>query len=164
VNLAGTPKHFSRPKPAASRTRAGGVVAGVAIVSEPAMTKARIDRLLELGARLERPEHELVIWRDAEESGPGVLRLGYPVYHPDVDAFFIAVQEEWSDPGYDPGICGELLADDAYVGGASLRQLAALLTYCARGERFCDGHWARLLGEGRIAAILRRLRALRDES
>jgi hypothetical protein len=35
-----------------------------------------------------------------------------------------------------------------------------MLTYCVRGERFCDGHWAAMLESGRVVAILRRLRVL----
>jgi hypothetical protein len=40
--------------------------------------------------------------------------------------------------------------------------LKTLLTYCARGERFGDGHWVQLFEHGRIVVLLRRLRELRD--
>jgi hypothetical protein len=36
-----------------------------------------------------------------------------------------------------------------------------LLTYCVRGERFCDGHWDAVLRSGRITAILHRLAVLK---
>jgi hypothetical protein len=39
-----------------------------------------------------------------------------------------------------------------------------MLTYCVRGERFSDGHWAAMLESGRIVALLKRLRALRQET
>jgi hypothetical protein len=38
-----------------------------------------------------------------------------------------------------------------------------MLTYCVRGERFGDGHWAAMLETGKIVAILQRLRMLREE-
>jgi hypothetical protein len=37
-----------------------------------------------------------------------------------------------------------------------------MLTYCVRGERFCDGHWENLLRSGRVVALLRRLAELRE--
>ncbi len=39
-----------------------------------------------------------------------------------------------------------------------LPTLKALLTYCIRGERFCDGFWISLLREKTFARILKRIR------
>jgi hypothetical protein len=39
-----------------------------------------------------------------------------------------------------------------------------MLTFCVRGERFCDGHWAEMVKAGRIGAILRRLEQLRSKA
>ena len=39
-----------------------------------------------------------------------------------------------------------------------------MLTFCVRGERFCDGHWGAMVREGRIGAILHRLQQLRGEA
>lgn len=36
----------------------------------------------------------------------------------------------------------------------------AILTACCRGERFCDGHWEKMLESGVVQAALRRLEAL----
>ena len=34
---------------------------------------------------------------------------------------------------------------------------------CVRGERFSDGHWAVMLSSGKVVALLKRLRELRDQ-
>ena len=52
-------------------------------------------------------------------------------------------------------------SDDA-IAAASFAQIKTMLTYCVRLERFCDGHWAAMIRDGRIAAILQRLGQLRD--
>jgi hypothetical protein len=54
-----------------------------------------------------------------------------------------------------------MLADDAFIRGATLSQVKTMLTYCVRGERFSDGHWAAMLSTGRVVALLERLQALR---
>jgi broad-specificity NMP kinase len=56
-----------------------------------------------------------------------------------------------------------MLSDDDLIATASLDQIKTMLTYCVRGERFVDGHWAHMLESGRIVALLRRLAELREE-
>lgn len=86
-----------------------------------------------------------------------------PVYPHDVVAFYRwASDSVWMDTGYDPAQAGQLIQDDDYIAGATLQQLRPLLTFCVRGERFSDGHWAAMLENGRVQAILRRLTVLRD--
>jgi hypothetical protein len=68
----------------------------------------------------------------------------------------------WCDYTYNPTEAGKLLQDDAFIAQATLDEIKTLLTYCVRGERFCDGHWDSMLQSGRIQAILRRLTVLRQ--
>ena len=56
-----------------------------------------------------------------------------------------------------------MLQNDALIEQATLEQIKTMLTYCLRGERFSDGHWAEMLRSGRIVAILKRLRVLREQ-
>ena len=51
----------------------------------------------------------------------------------------------------------------AFIQRATLAEIKTMLTYCVRGERFGDGHWAAMLESGKIVALLNRLRVLRDE-
>ena len=38
-----------------------------------------------------------------------------------------------------------------------------MLTYCVRGERFCDGFWGSAIESGKIRAILERLKEIQQE-
>jgi hypothetical protein len=55
-----------------------------------------------------------------------------------------------------------MLSNDQFISTCSLNDIKTLLTYCVRGERFADGHWAHVLKSGRVTAILRRLAVLRE--
>jgi hypothetical protein len=87
-----------------------------------------------------------------------------PQYPDDVVAFFRWAKDGvWIDPGYDPKIASKLIQDDAYIAQATVDELRPLITFCVRGERFHDGHWANMLEQGRVQAILRRLKEIREE-
>ncbi len=48
------------------------------------------------------------------------------------------------------------------IPSATLDQITALLTWCVRGERFCDGHMADVFEKGIPQAALRRLKTLHE--
>jgi len=50
-----------------------------------------------------------------------------------------------------------MVHSDEAIAAASLAEIKTMLTFCVRGERFCDGHWGAMVSKGRIGAILRRL-------
>ena len=56
-----------------------------------------------------------------------------------------------------------MLADSEFVKRASLEQIKTMLTYCVRGERFCDGLRESLLVGGQVVDLLRRLEAIREQ-
>ena len=90
--------------------------------------------------------------------------MPYPVYLEDVEQFYrLAGQPCWSDYDYEPEKAARVLQDDAFIQRATLAEVKTMLTYCVRGERFSDGHWAAMLESRRIVALLKRLRALRDQ-
>ena len=47
---------------------------------------------------------------------------------------------------------------------ASLQEIKFMLTFCLRGERFCDGHVASMIEAGKIASILKRLKVIMEEN
>jgi len=53
-----------------------------------------------------------------------------------------------TDYGYDPHAAGRLLMNEDAVRTADLPQIKAMLTYCVRGERFGEGHWAAMVEGG----------------
>ena len=83
----------------------------------------------------------------------------WPVYEPVVSAFYQEVARDcWVDVNYRPTADHLLSAPDS-IAQATLPQLQSLLTYCVRGERFCDGHWAAMIEQGHVQRILSRLAA-----
>ena len=53
--------------------------------------------------------------------------------------------------------------DENAIKTASLSQIKTMLTFCVRGERFSDGHWAQMIEEGHIQRLLERLNAIKSE-
>ena len=131
------------------------------------ITRERIDELLAYLPSFSAPgaAHQ-AIWRGGErDPQTGTISMPYATYLPEVEAFFGLVRQSWwLDYAYQPSIAAELIASDAAIAAASLAQIKMLLTYCVRGERFSDGHWAAMIQSGRIAAILRRLAQLRNQA
>ncbi|MDF1563090.1 MAG: DUF6508 domain-containing protein [Deltaproteobacteria bacterium] len=100
-------------------------------------------------------------WHAARNEGGEATSFPWPIYDPAVDAFFrLAGKEPWCDYGYRPEVAGELLADLERVGRATLEEVRSMITFCVRGERFCDGHWGGLIEDGRLQRLLRRLAEL----
>jgi hypothetical protein len=98
-----------------------------------------------------------------EKNADGSISFPFPIYDEDVDEFFKRVgQRGWIDVGYKPEEAARMLADAEFIKQASLEQIKTMLTYCVRGERFCDGHRESLLSGGQIVALLKRLKAIRD--
>lgn len=93
-----------------------------------------------------------------EKLPDGATTFRYPEYDPTVVAFFeITAQSKWSDTAYDPEQAGKMLQDEQLVANASIAQIRTMLTYCTRGERFCDGHWGAMIEIGYVQRLLERL-------
>lgn len=142
--------------------------AGTASGTEPPIapiTRERIDELLRFLPALGTPGPEAEpTWHGLDQKPEGgTFVMPYPTYPPVVEEFFaLAAQPCWCDSGYDQTAAGEMVHSGDAIARASLGDIKTMLTYCVRGERFCDGHWGAMVREGRIGAILRRLRHLRD--
>ena len=134
-------------------------------MDQVAVTNEKMDELLRFLPLFENPDREYVVdWGGGETTADGAITVPYPVYCDDVLEFFkLAGQTYWSDFNYDPRQAHGMLSDDDLIATASLDQIKTMLTYCVRGERFVDGHWAHMLESGRIVALLRRLAVLRAE-
>jgi hypothetical protein len=94
----------------------------------------------------------------------GLYRLPYPNYNSVVQEFFYNVAGEgWIDYGYNPEQAYQMLKDENLIKTASLSQIKTMLTFCLRGERFSDGHWAQMIEEGHIRRLLERLNEIKSE-
>jgi len=91
----------------------------------------------------------------------GVISMPWTEYERIVEEFFrLAARDCWNDSQYRPEEAGQMLEDEELVKTASLSQIKTMLTFCVRGERFCDGHWASMIEGGNIHRILERLAVL----
>ena len=132
-------------------------------MSRHEITGEDIDALLEFLPRFERPGRTFAKWGDVEKNADGSISLPFPTYDEDVEEFFRLVgQRGWLDYGYKPEEAARMLEDGEFIRHASLEQIKTMLTFCVRGERFCDGHRESLLKGGQIVALLRRLEAIRE--
>jgi hypothetical protein len=123
-----------------------------------------VDALLEFLPLFERPGRTFARWGEVEKNADGSISLPFPVYDEDVEEFFRRVgRHGWIDYGYKPSEAGRMLDDAALVERASVEQIKTMLTFCLRAERFGDGNWEAFLKGGQIVALLRRLKALREQ-
>jgi hypothetical protein len=94
----------------------------------------------------------------------GTISLPYPKYTPKVKEFFrVASQEQWLDYVYSPDNALHKIESQNFIQFASLLDLKSMITFCVRGERFCDGHWGDMIENGTIRKILERLIAIGAE-
>ncbi len=102
-------------------------------------------------------------WEGGKQKD-GTFTLPYPNYHKIVNEFFYAVASEgWLDYEYNPEQAYQMLKDENLIKTASLSQIKTMLTFCSRGERFSDGHWAQMIEEGHIRRLLERLNEIKAE-
>lgn len=80
-----------------------------------------------------------------------------------LEFFHVASQECWRDYDYQPENAAQMLEDHAFIQGANLDQIKTMLTYCVRGERFCEGHWEVMIEDGHIFRLLQRLCELKKQ-
>ena len=124
-----------------------------------------IDQLLAFVPHLKALGGQYIVdWGGGTKQPNGVFLLPWPNYPDVVEKFFEAAGEDcWWDVGYVPADAGEMVRNEAFIAGASLAQIRTMLTWCVRGERFCDGHWAKVLEDGTVYSLLRRLEHLREQ-
>jgi hypothetical protein len=97
-------------------------------------------------------------WHGGNENKDGSISFPCPEYDEVVVDFFKAASAKcWLDYDYSPEEAAKMLNDDQAIKTADLSQIKTMLTYCVRGERFCDGHWGSLIEEGHIRKLLERL-------
>lgn len=125
-------------------------------------TAQEIDELIAFLPRLYRDGFAPVKQWHGGKRENGVISLPWPEYDEIVQAFFrVASGPAWSDTAYRPDEAGAMLADEAALKTADLAQIRTMLTYCVRGERFSDGHWAAMIEGGHIRRLLERLSEVR---
>ena len=97
-------------------------------------------------------------WHGGPAPDGQTIEWPWPEYEDVVNDFFdLASSDCWCDFQYRPDAAAAMLEDRNLLASADLAQVRTMLTYCARGERFCDGHWGEMITNGHIERLLRRL-------
>jgi len=105
----------------------------------------------------------VISWEGGKQND-GTYQLPYPHYHNLVQEFFrVVAGESWVDYEYNPEQAYQMIKDEALIRTASLSQIKTMLTFCLRGERFSDGHWAQMIEKGHIRRLLERLNEIKSE-
>ena len=100
-------------------------------------------------------------WSGGTENKDGVLTMAFPEYDEAVKAFVKAASCEcWADYDYHAEEAAQMLKNEDTVKTADLNRIKTMLTFCVRGERFCDGHWDTMIQEGHVFRLLQRLTEL----
>ncbi len=134
-------------------------------MKEDLITEERMDELLEFLPLFDVPEMDFIQkWEGGEKTKDGIIKMPYPIYHKDVKRFYrLAGQACWLDYDYGSKEAVKMIQDDEFINSATIADIKTMLTYCVRGERFCDGHWGEMLKSGGVVAILKRLKVLREQ-
>jgi uncharacterized protein DUF6508 len=101
-------------------------------------------------------------WNGGKQAD-GTYTMPYPDYDPLIEEFYRTVSGSWLDYNYNPEQAYKLLKDENLVKTASLSQIKTMLTFCVRGERFSDGHWAEMVAQGHIRRLLERLNEIAQQ-
>ena len=102
-------------------------------------------------------------WEGGGKGKDGSYTLPYPDYDPLVEEFFRTVSGGWLDYKYNPEQAYKMIQDENQIKTASIDQIRTMLTFCVRGERFSDGHWAAMIEKGYIRRLLERLNEIKQE-
>lgn len=126
-------------------------------------TPENIETLIAYLPALEAPGFEPVQgYGGGTVDAADCMTASWPIYDPLVREFMhAAAQPCWCDYAYKPVESGAMLRCPEVIDRADLLQIKTMLTYCVRGERFCDGLWGGVVGNGTVQRLLRRLDELR---
>jgi hypothetical protein len=127
--------------------------------------KENIEALTAFLPRLYAEGFSPVIKWNGGRQKDGNFTMPYPDYDPLVEEFYRTVSGGgWLDYEYNPEQAYQMIRDEARIKTASLAQVRSMLTFCVRGERFSDGHWAEMIEKGYIRRLLERLEVIKTES
>jgi hypothetical protein len=100
-------------------------------------------------------------WHGGTQGQGEVFTMPWPKYDELIEKFFrVATSKQWCDYDYHPEEAGRMLENQEIVKTATLSQIKTMLTYCVRGERFCEGHRAAMIKGGHVRRLLERLAVL----
>lgn len=123
--------------------------------------KKEIEKLISYRPRLYQDRsNPIKQWNGGEKVG-NIKFVSWPEYEDIVIEFMQEASKPcWCDYGYIPEDAAEMVENQRYIESASLEEIKSMLTFCIRSERFCDGSVGRMIEDGKIGSILKRLEVI----
>lgn len=129
----------------------------------PGPTPQDIEELLAFLPVFRSPDFRPVAQVHDGRGADGARQFTWPEYKSEIVRFIQVTSKDcWQDRHYSPEAMAVMIADSQQVASATLDEVRSMLTYCVRGERFCDGYIGHMIESGRLAQILERLRQIAD--
>ena len=134
-------------------------------MKSPLPDKNRMKELLRFLPRLYKDGFRPIKKWGGGEEAKGVITMPWPEYENDVDEFIrVASKDCWCDYQYSPEDASKMMENLTAIESASLDEIKTMLTFCVRGEKFCDGHIGAMIKSGKIKSILNRLEVVSNEN
>lgn len=134
----------------------------------PPISASTIDAILRFLSLFESPDFQAGRWVEKDPGADGTLFFPFYEYSPDVNEFLGVLNDNgWIVPFDWPAWqeeAAKYIDSSALLATADVETLRRLLTTHARMDRFCEGHFADMIGRGHIVAVLRRLARLREDA
>lgn len=107
-----------------------------------------------------KPIHK---WSGGKKNEDGIIIMPWPQYDCVVTDFFeFASKDCWTDDSSNYEETFQMIEDDKSIETADLTQIKQMLTYCVRGEKSCNGHWATVIKKGYLARLIQRLHKIQN--
>lgn len=134
--------------------------------AQPEPTAEEFDELIGYLPRLSAPGFVAIqASRGGVYAAKGVMTLPWPEYSEVARRLFGAFSgPAWQDYGYLSRDPEARMTQPGFIENATLDEIKCLMTFCVRGERFCDGHWGGMIEAGYVERILRRLDVIRPDA
>jgi hypothetical protein len=126
----------------------------------PMPTRAEVDELLAFLPIFSVADYQPVRQWHGGPAGSTKSLFPWPEYDNAVGRFIEAASKDCWNDRYDADEVSRMLDDDTGINQASLADIRSMLTFCVRGERFCDGHVGGMIVRGHVRRILERLKAI----
>ncbi|MEJ2515908.1 MAG: DUF6508 domain-containing protein [Gammaproteobacteria bacterium] len=121
-------------------------------------TQDEIGELLAFLPIFTAPDYQPVREWHGGKAEDGVIQMAWPDYDEAVNRFSDAVHKDcWLDGDYVSADVPGMLHEESRIERATLDEIRTLLTFCVRGDRFCEGHLGDMIEAGHVTRILRRL-------
>ena len=126
---------------------------------DQSLNEEKVAELLSFLSFFEKGNGRRIKWLGGERNKDGSVTMPFPDYPEEVIRFFRAAAQPWWTDGSYLAAKPKLMLETG-LENADMEKMKSVLTYCTRGERFCDGFWAELIESGALVRVLKKIEEL----